>query len=67
MRTLKRLLKVDHNLFVIYSIKKRLSQIQNSLILFIDGIVSFKATSEGHVPGPSLPNKYTVNEDDSNR
>ncbi|CAL8141357.1 unnamed protein product [Orchesella dallaii] len=30
-----------------------------------DGIVSFKATSEGHVPGPNLPSKYTCNEDDS--
>lgn len=27
--------------------------------------MSFKATCEGHVPGPSLPCKYTCNEDDS--
>lgn len=27
--------------------------------------MSFKATCEGHVPGPSLPNKYTCDEDDS--
>ena len=34
-------------------------------ILYTEGVVEFKATSQGCTPGPSLPNKYLIEDDSS--